>query len=495
MELKGRLGAIAKKVPCCNTIADIGTDHAYIPMYAVEKGICKKAVAADIKRGPVEIAERNIRRYELQSSIETRLGYGLDPLGADEADVIVIAGMGGIMIQEIIGAGIEKSKNTKLLILQPMNCVEILRKWLYENGFDIIEESLAEETDKIYNILCVKWMGINKMVDDFSCYIGLKLIHRKDELFRRYALKKLKLLEKKINGLKTSEKEQQGMIDEFIIIRDKVTAMIKNICVLCKDMIDFMEKIAPTRNMEDWDNTGLMIGNREKVINKILLCLDVTSDVIDDAIEKDIDMIISHHPFIFKKIDRIVCNDLKGNLIYKLIKHDICVYSAHTNLDVVNDGVNIKLAQKLCLKDIVSLKTKDYLSNNECYFGLGAVGNLKEPMSFDKFISYVKKMLDTPYLRVVGESESMIEKVAVYCGSFDDDIQAVLHHKADILITGDLKYHTAIDALGLDMCIIDAGHYNTEKSIIPHLADVISKAFREIEVYCNNVEHDPFKIY
>lgn len=226
MKLKGRLLAVAEKIPKCDLLTDIGTDHAYIPVYTLKNNICKRAIAADVKKGPVEIAEKNIRKYELQDVIDTRLGYGLDPIMEAESDVIVIAGMGGILIKEIMERGMEKAKMAKLLVLQPMNNIEVLRKWLYKNGFDIVEESLAEETDKIYNIICTKWIGISKEVDDFFCYIGLKFADRKDDLFARYLQRKLRLIETMINGMKMAEKEAPEL-GNLISIRKRLVSMLE----------------------------------------------------------------------------------------------------------------------------------------------------------------------------------------------------------------------------------------------------------------------------
>jgi Predicted SAM-dependent methyltransferase len=227
MQLKGRLLAIAEKIPQCYILADIGTDHAYIPVYAIKKRICRKAIASDVKKGPVEIAIRNIRRYGFTELIDTRLGSGIDTLKDDELDVIVIAGMGGILIQEIMCNNLEKSKMTGMFILQPMNCVEDLRKWLYENGFDIIEETLAEETIKVYNILIARWDGKVRYVDEFSCFIGLKLLERKDDIFRKYVGKKLGIIEKKISGMKKAN-EKSPLLNHLIDMRDRLIGLIKD---------------------------------------------------------------------------------------------------------------------------------------------------------------------------------------------------------------------------------------------------------------------------
>lgn len=228
MELRGRLGAIADRIPKCNILADIGTDHAYIPLYAIMKSICRKAVAADVKKGPVEIAKRNIKRYGLEDRIESRLGSGLEPLGENEAEVIVIAGMGGVLIQEILANRIQTARNARLLILQPMNMLEVLRKWLNDNGFEICDETLAEETGKIYNILIVKWTGNTEQLSNFHCYIGKGLVNRKDSLFKRYAENKLKLLNVRIEGMQKALTQQEGL-KELIDIKSELEDTIKAI--------------------------------------------------------------------------------------------------------------------------------------------------------------------------------------------------------------------------------------------------------------------------
>lgn len=228
MDLKGRLRAIAEKIPQCDTLADIGTDHAYIPLFAMQKSKCRKAIAVDIKKGPVEIASRNIKRYGFHNLIETRLGYGLEPLIDNEADNIVIAGMGGILIRDIIANSLKKAQNAELLILQPMNKVEVLRKWICENGFEIIDESLVEESNKIYNILSVKWTGKTKELGDCYYYIGYEPAKRNDALFKRYAMNKLGFLKKKIYGMQKTDK-QLPELKKLIEIKNRLEIILVGI--------------------------------------------------------------------------------------------------------------------------------------------------------------------------------------------------------------------------------------------------------------------------
>ncbi len=126
--------------------------------------------------------------------------------------------------------------------------------------------------------------------------------------------------------------------------------------ISCREIVEYMEELAPARLAEDWDNVGLLLGNKDQEIHKILVCLDVTGEVIEEAVNKKADLIISHHPFIFKGMKRIVENDFKGECIYKLIRNGIGVYSAHTNLDFAEQGLTGYLSGILGLKDVKNLR-------------------------------------------------------------------------------------------------------------------------------------------
>ena len=195
MKLNNRLKIIAEKIPECDILADIGTDHGYIPIYAVKNHLCRKALAADLRPGPLKMAQRNIIRYGLEDQIEIRLGNGLEPIEYSESDIIVISGMGGQLIRDILSRSFEKAVHAKLLLLQPNNAVNALRKWIYENGFDIVDETLVLDSGKIYCLINCKWTGNKTSKDEFIYYIGEKLLTSNDPLLKSYLNKKLKELE------------------------------------------------------------------------------------------------------------------------------------------------------------------------------------------------------------------------------------------------------------------------------------------------------------
>ena len=252
----------------------------------------------------------------------------------------------------------------------------------------------------------------------------------------------------------------------------------------CSEIIQFMEKTAPVELAEEWDNIGLLVGTRECIVKKIMVCLDITAASIREAVSKKVDMIITHHPVIFKGIKSLTQDDAKGKLLYELVRNSISVYSAHTNLDFAESGVNDRLAEVLGLKGLEILGK-----------GPGKIGFLTEEKTLGEYIEMVKDALEVPFVRVIGKAGKGVHRAAVFSGSFDDDLEALLKGKADVLITGDIKYHTALDAVEAGLCIIDAGHFNTEKIILPILAASLMSNFPDVEVFRFEKEEDPFNTY
>lgn len=199
MELTGRLKQIALSLPTCKVLADIGTDHAYIPIHCVSHGIADRALACDVRQGPLDIARENIERYHLSDRIEARLSDGLEALSPDEADSVVIAGMGGQLIGEILARGADRISRETTLVLQPMIAVEELRQYLYESGYCISRETLAAEGNKLYHIMTAQ-LG-ECAYDETDILIGRL---QDDPLFERYLAHKISVTEKIIAGLERS---------------------------------------------------------------------------------------------------------------------------------------------------------------------------------------------------------------------------------------------------------------------------------------------------
>ena len=242
------------------------------------------------------------------------------------------------------------------------------------------------------------------------------------------------------------------------------------------DLVALLEELMPSNLAEDWDNVGLMLGRKGKTVKKILLALDLTKEVVEQAISQKADLIVTHHPAIFKKLKRVVDNDWQQDLLLTLAENGIAVYSAHTNLDCVSTGVNDVLAKLLKLDDA------DVLDESN---GLGRIG-VVEKMLLADYAQLVKASLKADYV-TVGDAGKPVHKVAVCGGAGSDLIDIALAKGADTLVTGDVKYHSAQQAVFSGLNIIDAGHQPTELPVLDKLADRLSLRLveREMDVVVN----------
>lgn len=257
----------------------------------------------------------------------------------------------------------------------------------------------------------------------------------------------------------------------------------------CENIINVIEDVAPKHLAESWDNVGLMVGKPEQEIKKALICLDVTRAVVDEAVNNSVDIIISHHPFIFRGLKSLAESDYTGYLIHKLIKNNISVYSAHTNFDIAPRGLNFHLACLLGLKNIRSLNSSE---KEECDFG--NIGDLPNEIDLNRFINIVKTSLELNNIRKIGDIDKKIKRIAVFCGSYDESLTDIIKHKADILVTGDIKYHAAVYLKENYMCAIDAGHFGTEKLFKKIVYDLLTNKFNDIKIMISNEECEPFEI-
>ena len=197
LELSPRLKIIADSIKGYNSVADIGSDHAYLPIYLVKTFNIKKAVASDVNKGPVEISRERLKQYDVEKHVEVRRGDGLEILEAGETEVIVIAGMGGMLIRDIMEKGKSIIESAKLIILQPMRDSDCVRKWIFGNGFDIIDEELVKEDERIYEVIWAS-PGSGYMDKDDPMLIGDKIIKKKHPLAAEFIDKKIEELEKVI---------------------------------------------------------------------------------------------------------------------------------------------------------------------------------------------------------------------------------------------------------------------------------------------------------
>ncbi len=254
------------------------------------------------------------------------------------------------------------------------------------------------------------------------------------------------------------------------------------------ELIDSIEKIAPRHLAEVWDNCGMQIDLEKENVNKILVSLEITKEVLREAKSLGVDFIITHHPLIFTGLKQIDSNDVTGNYIIDCINSGISVYSAHTNFDKAEKGNNYYLAELLELKDINKFEDIDLE-----YIGL--YGELKDEIALNDVICKIKNKLELfDYeIKVVGQLDKKIKKVGLCTGSGIDMLDVAIKTGCQLFVTGDVKYHDAVKAKELNMNVIDAGHFGTEKIFVPNLCMQLKKVFFDrVEIIASKSDSNPF---
>ncbi|MBQ2890313.1 MAG: SAM-dependent methyltransferase [Clostridia bacterium] len=219
-KLTPRLQKIYDILTPCETVCDIGTDHAYIPVCLCLNNKCKKAIASDIKKGPVERAKKTVSLYGAQTQVEVRLGGGLETVSVCEADAIIIAGMGGLLIAQILEESENIAKSAKELILQPMTAIAELREFLNKNGYTINEEHIVREEEKLYTIMKVS-VGKDIPYTEAELYLGKAVI--KNEHYEAYKISRLNKIDKQIAGLERSQNTQhRSRLNNLLSLKEMI---------------------------------------------------------------------------------------------------------------------------------------------------------------------------------------------------------------------------------------------------------------------------------
>jgi len=222
------------------------------------------------------------------------------------------------------------------------------------------------------------------------------------------------------------------------------------------EVTEIIDKYAPLELAEDFDNVGLLIGNKNDEVSGVLLTLDVDMSVAEEATKLGVNLIISHHPLIFNPLKKITSDTPEGRCILYLIQNNISVYAAHTNFDSALGGLNDLIAALLGLHNTKPLCPKE---NGE---GLGRVGNLKEQMTLTELASKVKEILNIPIIKFSGSPEDVISSVAICSGGGGSMVEDAIKSGADVYISGDIKYNNVREAMEYGLRIIEVGHYESE---------------------------------
>ncbi len=258
-----------------------------------------------------------------------------------------------------------------------------------------------------------------------------------------------------------------------------------------REVCNYLESIAPLDLQEAYDNAGLLTGHPDWEVSGILCSLDCTEAVVQEAKAKGCNLIVAHHPIVFRGLKKITGRNYVERTIIRSIKEDVAIYAIHTNLDNVRrQGVNEKIGQQLGLQQMRLLAPKD----PDGSVGSGMLGQLPAPMPEEAFLAYLHNRMAVDTIKHTALLGKAIHTVALCGGAGGFLLSAAKAAGAQVFITADYKYHEFFDADG-EILICDIGHYESEQFTIPLLAIIISKKFSTFAVLCTTVNTNPVQYY
>jgi dinuclear metal center YbgI/SA1388 family protein len=249
----------------------------------------------------------------------------------------------------------------------------------------------------------------------------------------------------------------------------------------------FLERLAPPALAESWDNVGLLVGDRTWHVQRIMTCLTITPASAAEAIEHKADVVVTHHPLPFHPLRQVTAQSPTGRLLLDLITAGIAVYSAHTAFDSAPEGINHCWAKGLNLRGVAPL-VRDATGRAS-----GRWGWLVEPISLRELAGRVKDFLSASYVQLVGRADHPVRSIGVACGAGGEFLEAAHRHGCDVLITGEARFHTCLEADALGMGMILTGHYASERFALDYLAGALAQRFHDLNVWASRQEHDPIQ--
>lgn len=243
----------------------------------------------------------------------------------------------------------------------------------------------------------------------------------------------------------------------------------------------------PRRLAEEWDNTGLLIGRRQAEVRRLMTCLTVTVASAIEAIDRHVDLIVTHHPIPFRATKRLTDDSIPGRLLLDLIENQIAVYSPHTSFDSAATGINQQFAERLGLLQITPMRP----DAEEPEIGSARYGEFSEPIDLAELEHRVMTALNIVKIRSVASTATTIKRVAVACGSAGEFLNDAQRLRCDAFVTGETTFHTCLEAEAAKIALLLPGHYATERFAVERLADELKQAYPDIEIWASDSEADP----
>ena len=257
-----------------------------------------------------------------------------------------------------------------------------------------------------------------------------------------------------------------------------------------QSICQFMETFAPRRLAEEWDNVGLIAGDRTMMVERVMTCLTVTPETVAEAIACHAELIISHHPLPFRPVKRLTTDTTPTEMLWQLARAGISIYSPHTSFDSARAGINQSICSKLGIEDPAPLIP---IEGDPDQLGSGRMGKFSSPTTLGQLASTAAKAFGLNGLHIVGAADQPLNKAAIACGSGGSFLDKAKFAGCDVLITGEATFHTCLDAKANSVCLLLLGHYASERFALEELADRIGQEFGGLEVWASNDEVDPLE--
>lgn len=263
--------------------------------------------------------------------------------------------------------------------------------------------------------------------------------------------------------------------------------------VTVDDVARFLDAFAPLRLAEAWDNVGLLVGDRHRAVAKIMTCLTLTGDTAAEAVADKADLIVVHHPLPFAALKRITTDTPEGRTLWQVATAGISVYSPHTAFDSAPQGINERFASGLGLTNIRPLTARIEDPDGRV-LGSGRCGELTQPLPLSSLAERVKTFLNIAHVHIVGDPQSHVSRVAVACGSAGELLADARRAECDVFVTGETRFHTALEAEATGMSLVLSGHYASERFAVEFLAALLGREFPAATVWASRDERDPLRV-
>lgn len=257
------------------------------------------------------------------------------------------------------------------------------------------------------------------------------------------------------------------------------------------DVAGWLRGLAPLELAEEWDNVGLLVGDASRPVRRVMTCLTLTSDVAREAAREGAQLVVTHHPLLFKAARRLTADTAEGRILLALIEAGIAVYSPHTAFDSAEEGINAQLAEALGLADVRPLRPATAGEAPQSPTGGGRYGRLPQGLSLAAFLERVREKLGAGPLQYVGDLARSVHVGGVACGSAAEFIPDAVRCGCDVLLTGEARFHALLEARDLGLALVLPGHYATERPGVEVLARQIAAQFPALDVWASREETDP----